>query len=340
MEAERAEYFERFTRALSDAGEFPGADAARGIVTCGSLKFMPYLWILVRSLRHAGCKLPVELWHMEGEVNGAFQRWLEPYGVTFRNGGRLPWNRNRYFNGAHGFKPYAVIHSSFRDVLFLDADNSVAIDPAFLFETPEFQQSGAVFWSDPVSMTTRMGGAALRADFGVDPGGEEFESGQFIVDKARCWRALQLTLHLNERSGYYYRFLFGDKETFRLAFDAAGQPYALARQPAHAPARDWRRAGHIQYWTDGRPLFHHRVGRKWEMDVTNPSNHVLPHLPAPFVEEIFAELRSEWPRVMPVRERLRPYAGMVRRAVQPEWSRPYFGWLRSAVRTLTDRERR
>src|SRR5579871_942984 len=281
MDAERARYFERFQHALAEMGEFPGAAHEQGIVTCGSLKFTPYLWILIRSLRHAGCTLPIELWHMEGEVNAALQRWFEPYGVTFRDGGRLPWGRNRFFNGAHGFKPYAVVHSSFQRVLFLDADNSVAIDPAFLFTTPEFLRHGAVFWSDPVVMTDRLGGAALRADFGLDPGGDEFESGQFVVDKSRCWRALRLTMHLNELSGYYYRFLFGDKETFRFAFDAARQPYVLARQPVDAPHRDWRATGHIQYWTDGRPLFHHRVGRKWEMDVTRASNHVLPHLPKP-----------------------------------------------------------
>jgi hypothetical protein len=340
MDAERARYFDQFQRALAEAGECPATARGRGVVTCGSLKFAPYLWILIRSLRHFGCVLPVELWHMDGEVNDELQRWFEPYGVTFRDGGRLPWGRNRYFNGAHGFKPYAVVHSSFREVLFLDADNSVTMDPAFLFETPAFVRDGAVFWSDPVAMTGGLGGAALRADFGLDPGGEEFESGQFLMDKARCWRALRLTLHVNEHSGYYYRFLFGDKETFRLAFDAAGQRYALARQPPQAPTRDWKKTGHVQYWIDGRALFHHRVGRKWEMDVTRASNHVLPHLPDALVTEIFAELRRAWPRVMPARERLRPYAGRVRRVVQPEWSRPYFGWLRAAVRTITDRERR
>jgi hypothetical protein len=340
MDAERARYLARFQHALATTGDCPAEHRGRGIVTSGSLKFTPYLWMLIRSLRHFGCTLPIELWHMEGEVNPALQRWLEPYGVTFRDGGRLPWGRNRYFNGAHGFKPYAVIHSAFREVLFLDADNTVAVDPTFLFETSEFVRHGAVFWSDPVPMTGRIGGGALRADFGLEPGGEEFESGQMLVDKGRCWRALMLTLHVNEYSGYYYRFLFGDKETFRLAFDAAGQPYTLARQPPEAPARDWRRTGHVQYWTDGRPLFHHRVGRKWEMDVTRASNHVLPQLPAEFTAEIFAELKREWPRIMPVGERLRPYAGMVRRTIQPEWSRPYFGWLRAGIRVLTDRERR
>lgn len=340
IDLERARYRELFQRALVEAGEYSGPVHGRGIVTCGSLKFTPYLWILIRSLRHFGCTLPVELWHMDDEVNDALRRWFEPYGVTFRDGGALKWGKHRYFNGAHGIKPFAVVHSAFREVLFLDADNSVCVDPAFLFDTPEYVEQGAVFWSDPVPMTRELGGAQLREDYGLTPDGEEFESGQFLVDKARCWTALMLTLHLNEYSGYYYRYLFGDKETFRMGFDAATAPYALVRQPAEAPDHDWRRWGHIQYWTDGRPLFHHRVGRKWEMRVTDPRNHSLPHLPPALVDDLFRELNARWAEVMPPRERLRPYLGIGRRVLQPEWSRPYFGWLRSAVRVVTDRNRR
>jgi hypothetical protein len=340
MDAERAQYLARFERAMAESPCWTGADVDRGIVTAGSLKFAPYLWILIRSLRHAGCTLPIELWHMAGEMNRPVRDWFEPYGVTFRDAGQLPWGRHRFFNGSHGFKPYAVMHSRFREVLFLDADNCAVRDPSFLFDAPEYRETGAVFWSDPVAMTGRLGGRELRADYGLEPGGEEFESGQFIVDRQRCWRALALTLHVNELSGYYYRFLFGDKETFRLAFDAVRQPYRLVGQPPDARQHDWRKVGHLQYWTDGQPLFQHRVGRKWEMRVTDRRNHHLPHLPDVLFEDIFDTLGAAWPNVMPLDERLRPYGGIIRRTVQPEWTRPYFGWLRTIVRTFTERERR
>ncbi len=190
MDAERQRYLDLFRQAQAHVPAYDGAGRGRGIVTSGSLRFAPYLWILIRSLRHFGCTLPIELWHMEGEVNDALRRWFTPYGVIFRDGGPLRWRRHRYFNGAHGIKPYAVVHSAFREVLFLDADNSVAVDPTFLFETPAYREHGAVFWSDPAPVTGRIGGSELRADFGVEPGGDEFESGQFVVDKARAWAAL------------------------------------------------------------------------------------------------------------------------------------------------------
>jgi alpha 1,2-mannosyltransferase len=340
VDAERARYYALFQEALAAPAELPGRGRGRGIVTCASQKFAPFVWILVRSLRFYGCDLPIELWHMAGEINGPFRRWLEPYGVTVRDAGALPWGRHRAFNGAHGFKPYAIVQSAFADVLFLDADNCALTDPTFVFDSPEFKDAGAIFWSDPVPMTAQLGAARLREDFGLAPGGAEFESGQLVVAKERCARALLATVHLNRYSGYYYRFLFGDKETFRLAFDATGQSYVLARQPEGAPRRDWRQWGHLQYWTDGRPLFQHRVGAKWEMLATRATNHDLGHLPPAFVAEIFRELQLDWPRIMPVGERLRPYAGIVRRVVQPWWLRPYFGWVRSSVRRVTERSRR
>jgi hypothetical protein len=54
MDAERATYFELFQRARADVGACPEEANGRGVVTCGSLKFTPYLWILIRSLRHFG----------------------------------------------------------------------------------------------------------------------------------------------------------------------------------------------------------------------------------------------------------------------------------------------
>ena len=340
MDAERAKYFDLYRQALTSTTRCPETAQGRGIVTCGSQKFAPYLFILIKSLRHHGCTLPIELWHMDGEINEPLKQWLEPYGVTFKDGGALSWGRNRLFNGAHGIKPYSVVHSGFREVLFLDADNSVCADPTFLFETPEYRQSGALFWSDPVAATTKLGAADLRKDFGLEPGGEEFESGQFVVDKTRAWSALMLTLHLNERSGYYYRHLFGDKETFRMGFDAVRQPYVLATQPKNIPDRDWLHKGHVQYWIDGTPLFFHRVGRKWEIIVTRQENHDLSHLPPALVSEIFEELQRRWPEVMPLRERARPYLGVMRRTLQPMWIRPYFKWLTSLMRVYTDRGRR
>ena len=340
MDAERGEDFDLYQQALTSTTRCPETPQGRGIVTCGSQKFAPYLFILIKSLRHHGCTLPIELWHMDGEINEPLKQWLEPYGVTFKDGGALSWGRNRLFNGAHGIKPYSVVHSGFREVLFLDADNSVCADPTFLFETPEYQQSGALFWSDPVAARRSSARRSSGRTSASSPAARSSSPDSSSWTRRAHGPALMLTLHLNERSGYYYRYLFGDKETFRMGFDAVRQPYVLATQPKNIPDRDWLHKGHVQYWIDGTPLFFHRVGRKWEIIVTRQENHDLSHLPPALVSEIFEELQRRWPEVMPLRERARPYLGVMRRTLQPMGIRPYFRWLTSLMRVYRYRGRR
>ena len=116
-------------------------------------------------------------------------------------------------------KPYALIHSSFAEVLLLDADNVAVRNPEFLFVEPEYQRCGAIFWPDYNRLgRNRSIWEICGVAFKDEP---EFESGQIVVDKARCWKALQLAMHLNEWSDYYYEHIYGDKETFHMACAAA-----------------------------------------------------------------------------------------------------------------------
>lgn len=45
-------------------------------------------------------------------------------------------------------KAAAIINSRFNEVLYLDADNSVARNPEYLFEEPMYKERGALFWPD------------------------------------------------------------------------------------------------------------------------------------------------------------------------------------------------
>ena len=315
MDDERRRYFEMFCGVAKQALEAPAAAHGRGIVTCGSLRFTPFLWFLVRSLRHHGCALPIELWHTEGEVNEELRRLLEPHGVMFRDADRS-WSGGRSSMRRYAIKSYALVHSAFREVLFLDADNCVYRDPTFLFDTHEFHERRAVFWPDRHAQS---GGDELRRDFGVTPGGIEFESGQIVIDRIDCWHELALTLHLNEHSHYYYRFFFGDKETFRLAFDYLRRPYALVPR---APIWDQQAPGFVQHWFDGQPLFHHRVSwEKWTIVPISMRGIDLPALPPEVVAALTAELRLRWARVMPLRERFR-----FRMKAAERWARERMKW--------------
>ena len=45
-------------------------------------------------------------------------------------------------------KGEAIVKSSFSEVLYLDSDNVVLADPAFLFDSPVYKEHRAVFWPD------------------------------------------------------------------------------------------------------------------------------------------------------------------------------------------------
>jgi hypothetical protein len=161
-------------------------------------------------------------------------------------------------------KPFAILHSAFREVLLLDADNAPVVNPAPLFHAPQYQAAGAAFWPDYCYGTSPKKTAIWRS-CGLRPPKElEFESGQILVDKQRCWRALCLTMWFNENSDFYYQYLHGDKETFHLAFRRLKQAYYLVPWPIHP-----LKATMCQHDFEGRRLFQHRNLAKWSLHEDN-----------------------------------------------------------------------
>jgi hypothetical protein len=123
-----------------------------------------------------------------------------------------------------------------RGVLLLDADNVPVRDPTFLFESAPYRATGALFWPD---YATKPGPAILWRALGIRrPAEPEFESGQILVDKRRCGKALALALWFNAHSDFFYRHIHGDKETFHLAFRRLRQSYAHSTSGARARVHD------------------------------------------------------------------------------------------------------
>ena len=129
--------------------------------------------------------------------------------------------------GGLELKPYAVMHSRFREVLLLDADNVPVRDPGFLFDLPEFHDTGTLFWPDIVRLSRANDIWAISGLPYRDM--PSLESGQMVLDKSRCWRALTLAHWINQHSDVFYKFLHGDKDTFLIAWLLVSQPYHLIR---------------------------------------------------------------------------------------------------------------
>ena len=49
-------------------------------------------------------------------------------------------------------KVWSILLSSFREVLWMDADNLAAVDPSIIFDAEAYTSTGALFWPDYCNM--------------------------------------------------------------------------------------------------------------------------------------------------------------------------------------------
>ena len=240
--------------------------AGRGIVICaGGPRLFTCAWVTIGILRrHLGCELPIEVWHIGPQEMGPPMRGLiEELGVETVDALEVAKRQDVERLGGWELKPYAVLHSRFAEVLLLDADNIPIRDPGFLFDAPEYRETGALFWPEIVRIAADNSIWALCGIGYRDM--PSFESGQLLLDKARCWRPLCLTHWMNQHSDAFYALLHGDKDTFLVAWLMLGFDFTLIR---HAPKRT--QYGVAQRGPDGSLLFQHRNMAKWILDGDNP----------------------------------------------------------------------
>lgn len=247
--------------------KYPDRFAGNGIVICaGGIKYLTCAWVCVNMLRKLGCYLPIEIWHLgKGELNKTITRLLVKRNVVFVDASEL---RAKYpVRTLEGWplKAYAIINSRFQNVLLLDADNVPVTNPEYLFTTHAFKRTGAVFWPDFGRLAPDR---AIWKICGIRYQNEpEFESGQVLVNKAKCWNALNLALWYNEHADYYYQHIHGDKETFHMAFRKLSQPYAMPK----TPILSLDGVVMCQHDFQGKRVFQHRNLRKWELYQNNPA---------------------------------------------------------------------
>jgi hypothetical protein len=268
MDQERVQRHQSLAReAVARLQPYPeGRFAGRGVVICGGgVKYFTCAYVCVNMLRHAGCELPVEIWHLGPfELNEEMRALVAPLGVTCVDAHQVcKEHPARRLNGWE-LKPYAILHSRFEEVLFLDADNVPLVNPELFFDRPEYRQDGAIFWPDfrPIPRQNPIW-AVMEVEYRFEP---SFESGQIVVDKRRCWAELQLTMHYNEYSDFYYRLIWGDKDTFHFAWRRLARPYAMV--PYHV--ENLAKCVFNQHDFEGTVVFQHRNHAKWSRDL--PAN--------------------------------------------------------------------
>jgi hypothetical protein len=273
----------------------------RGIVTCVSAKpgwssgknlphgYFPGAWVLVKELRRLGCNLPITFAHLGPlEWDSHLTRLMQPLGVEILDLSEAVGRDPMRILAGWETKAFAIEHAPYQEVLFLDADNLPVRDPTFLFDDPHYFQSGAIFWPDlPPNDRDDWLPPVVWRNVGLEPRSSvDFESGQLLVDKARCWRELRATRHINEHSDWYYRFVYGDKSTFHLAWAKCGSSWAMPETPA-----GWYGRSILQHDFGGRVLFYHACQDKPSLH--GYADRVYLPFPDSYITHL-AELRRQW----------------------------------------------
>jgi hypothetical protein len=264
----RRQHVEAFRAAVGIKPDKATWTKEAGIVTAGGGDFYwPQVVTLVRTLREVGCTLPIEVWY-RGDQEPVREADVAGMGVelcdTVATGEML--GDNRCGRHIHGWaqKIYALVHSSFRRALFLDADVYAAADPTFLIG--EIERHGFVYWRDQFGAEKHVTWAMIWPDGrrvrGLNERVQPVQGGQMGFDRGcpDAWRTLLLTHWLCQHSEYVFRAAaYGDQDCARIALAATGGRHRCLG------VAEWRSPAFVCS-LDGKELLVHRCGKKFQLD--------------------------------------------------------------------------
>lgn len=248
-----------------------------GIVMVVYPKLVPSAYATIRTLREVlDCELPIEVWFRPDEMRKVTAS-IDPLrqlagndstsGITFRE-------ITDPLATEFATKVYSIYHSAFDRVLFLDSDNVPVRDPAFLFKSPEFVDTGAVFWPDfwqPSHTLFYLREDSLLWELLQMPFVDMFEqeSGQLLIDRHRHSVPLELvhffTFH-RPNPFVQLKLVWGDKDLFRMAWLKLKTPFHMIQAPPAVAGKmingSFCGMTMVQHDAQGNVLFFHRNSRK------------------------------------------------------------------------------
>jgi Mannosyltransferase putative len=185
-------------------------NGGRGIVLFAGDRQAPYLLTSIPSFRRLGCNLPIEVMYLgDNDLGEDFRTLLESLpGVITRDLSQMVNDEGWRLAGWAG-KPFAILMSSFREVIFVDADAFFFRNPEILFQDPTYAETGALFFRDrqmfpeskkkwlqlilpkPISKQVR------ESHFWTGKSGHMQESGVMVIDKWKHFVALLFVTRMN-----------------------------------------------------------------------------------------------------------------------------------------------
>lgn len=220
--------------------QLPYVPGTKGVVSTAGGSYLPVLVISLRMLRRTGSTLPMEVFLADEDE---YEDYICDAVLPTLNARCIVLSRILVAAPAqiekYQFKPFAMLFSSFEEILFLDADAFPLEKPEDIFRSDVFRSKGMLtwpdFWGSTVSpifyeiASTAVPRMNLR---------QSTESGEVFLSKKTHLRTLLLATYYNYWGPtHYYPLLSqgaageGDKETFIAAATALNEPFYQVSEP-------------------------------------------------------------------------------------------------------------
>jgi alpha 1,2-mannosyltransferase len=240
----------------------------KGIVTSAGGSYFPVLIISILMLRRSGSTLPIEVFlTTPSEYEPLCDSALPSLNAKCIILSDLLIDTPHTFTiKTYQLKIFAMLFSSFEDLLFLDADNFPIYPPEDLFLTEPFTTHHLVLWPDYWTSTASPYFSTIT---GLDPviirTRPTIEAGQILVSKKHHTKTLLLAAYYNVYSEYFYRIISqggpgeGDKDTFAPAALVLNSTfYTVESPPMNLGIRAAGGSAVVQYDpSNARPFFIH-----------------------------------------------------------------------------------
>ncbi|KAF7591277.1 hypothetical protein BBP40_001786 [Aspergillus hancockii] len=216
--------------------------STKGVVSTAGGEYLPVLVISLRMLRRTGSELPVEVFlanddEYENYICDVVLPSLNARCVVLSH--ILDAVPKIMEIQKYQFKLFAMMFSSFEDILFLDADAFPLLQPELLFMNEPFKSKNMVTWPD--FWATTISSYYYEISSQPLPSNtirQSSESGEVLISKKTHMKTLLLSVYYNFWGpDYYYALLSqgasgeGDKETFVAAALALGESYYQVSEP-------------------------------------------------------------------------------------------------------------
>ncbi|KAL0089167.1 mannosyltransferase putative-domain-containing protein [Phycomyces blakesleeanus] len=220
----------------------------RGIVMCIGNDQFKYAVPTLKGIRHGlNSTLPIQVYYIrDDDLSETRRRYLLSEFTDLTIHKAVDSFNDRYTRfGGWSVKSYAMLASSFSEVILMDADVYFFKNPELLFNDPGYKTTGSLFYYDRTlfpgwddgrkwleSFLPTVSSHALNTRWWTARSAHEQESGVVIMDKRKCLLGLLSTCKMNdkrERDEVTYKHVHGDKETFWIGYEMVQTPYAFVK---------------------------------------------------------------------------------------------------------------